>query len=134
MPDFIQNYNINSLYICLLLLVYNICKSNYHYINIRQNLEIYNSLTDDDTYKDWFINENEDLYNSIKINSEFVDNLNNNVKIWFETNEVIQKYENDLIQFELNYEIYNDQMKIYYNLIEEEIENNIQNICPLCRL
>lgn len=34
MPDFIQNYNINSLYICLLLLVYNICKSNYEYINI----------------------------------------------------------------------------------------------------
>jgi len=37
MPDFIQNYNINSLYICLLLLVYNICKSNYHYINIILN-------------------------------------------------------------------------------------------------
>jgi hypothetical protein len=34
MPDFIQSYNINSLYICLLLLVYNICKSNYEYINI----------------------------------------------------------------------------------------------------
>ena len=34
MPDFIQNYNVNSLYICLLLLVYNICKSNYEYINI----------------------------------------------------------------------------------------------------
>jgi hypothetical protein len=37
MPDFIQNYNINSLYICLLLLVYNICKSNYEYINIILN-------------------------------------------------------------------------------------------------
>jgi hypothetical protein len=37
MPDFIQNYNINSLYICLLLLVYNICKSNYDYINIILN-------------------------------------------------------------------------------------------------
>jgi len=34
MPDFIQSYNINSLYICVLLLVYNICKSNYEYINI----------------------------------------------------------------------------------------------------
>jgi hypothetical protein len=34
MPDFIQNYNINSLYICLLLLVYNVYKSNYDYINI----------------------------------------------------------------------------------------------------
>jgi len=34
MPDFVQNYNINSLYICLLLLFYNIWKSNYEYINI----------------------------------------------------------------------------------------------------
>ena len=37
MPDFIQNYNVNSLYICLLLLLYNICKSNYQYINIILN-------------------------------------------------------------------------------------------------
>ena len=37
MPDFIQNYNINSLNICLLLLVYNIWKSNYEYINIILN-------------------------------------------------------------------------------------------------
>ena len=37
MPDFIQNYNINSLYIGLLLLIYNIYKSNYEYINIILN-------------------------------------------------------------------------------------------------
>lgn len=37
MPDFVQTYNINSLYICLLLLVYNIWKSNYEYINILLN-------------------------------------------------------------------------------------------------
>ena len=37
MPEFVQNYNINSLYICLLLLVYNIWKSNYEYINIILN-------------------------------------------------------------------------------------------------
>jgi hypothetical protein len=34
MPEFNQNYNFNSLYICLLLLIYNILKSNYEYINI----------------------------------------------------------------------------------------------------
>ena len=34
MPEFIQNYNFNSLYICLLLLMYNTWKSNYEYINI----------------------------------------------------------------------------------------------------
>jgi hypothetical protein len=32
MPEFIQNYNFNSLYLCLLLLFYNIFKSQY--INI----------------------------------------------------------------------------------------------------
>ena len=37
MPHFHQNYNINSLYICLLLLIYNIWKSNYDYINIILN-------------------------------------------------------------------------------------------------
>ena len=34
MPEFIQMYNFNSLYICLLLFMYNIWKSNYEYINI----------------------------------------------------------------------------------------------------
>ena len=34
MPEFIRNYNINSLYVCLILLLYNIWKSNYGYINI----------------------------------------------------------------------------------------------------
>lgn len=37
MPDFDKNYNINSLYICLLLLIYNVYKSNYEYINIILN-------------------------------------------------------------------------------------------------
>ena len=34
MPEFIQNYNFNSLYICLLLIMYNMWKSNYEYVNI----------------------------------------------------------------------------------------------------
>ena len=34
MPEFFHNYNFNSLYICLLLLIYNIYQSNYEYINI----------------------------------------------------------------------------------------------------
>jgi len=32
MPEFIQNYNFNSLYICLLLFINNIWKYNYEYI------------------------------------------------------------------------------------------------------
>jgi hypothetical protein len=34
MPEVNQNYNVNSLYVCLLLFMYNIWKSNYDYINI----------------------------------------------------------------------------------------------------
>jgi hypothetical protein len=34
MPELIQNYNFNSLYICLLLIMYNVWKTNYEYINI----------------------------------------------------------------------------------------------------
>jgi hypothetical protein len=34
MADFIKNYNFTSLYICLLLLLYNIWNSNYEIINI----------------------------------------------------------------------------------------------------
>ena len=108
-------------------------KPIYPYINATQNLEIYNTFTDDDNYKEWFINENEDLYNSIKINSDFVDDINNDIKQWFLKNEVIIKYKNDLLQYELNYKKYNDEIKIYYNLIEEERENNVKNRCPLCR-
>jgi hypothetical protein len=34
MPEFNQNYNFNSLYICLLLIAYNIYNSNYYLVNI----------------------------------------------------------------------------------------------------
>ena len=34
MPEFIQNYNFNTLYICMIILLYNIIQSNYEYINI----------------------------------------------------------------------------------------------------
>ena len=34
MPEFIRDYDINGLYVCLILLLYNIWKSNYGYINI----------------------------------------------------------------------------------------------------
>ena len=34
MPEFNQNYNFNSLYVCLLLVIYNIWTHHYLYINI----------------------------------------------------------------------------------------------------
>ena len=44
MPEFVQNYN--SLYICLLLFMYNVYKSNYEYINIIFNkLYLFNYIS-----------------------------------------------------------------------------------------
>ena len=37
MPEFNQNFNFNSLYVCLLLLLYNIIRDNYNYIIIIYN-------------------------------------------------------------------------------------------------
>lgn len=37
MTDFIKNYNFNIMYICLLLLLYNIWNTNYELINILLN-------------------------------------------------------------------------------------------------
>lgn len=34
MQEYTNNYNFNSLYICLLIIIYNIYYSNYEYINI----------------------------------------------------------------------------------------------------
>jgi len=39
MPEFNQNFNFTSLYVCLLLLLYNILRDNYSYVII-----IYNKL------------------------------------------------------------------------------------------
>ena len=42
MPEFNQNFNFNSLYVCLLLLLYNILRDNYSYIiiNLQQTIFI----------------------------------------------------------------------------------------------
>lgn len=34
MREFVQHYHFNSLYVCLLLLIYNIWKSNHEFINL----------------------------------------------------------------------------------------------------
>lgn len=106
---------------------------SYPYIDSNENLEIYNSLTNDDTYMEWFIVNNQDLYNSIKINSEFVHDIDIHLKKWFESNELISKYENDLIQYDKLYKKYCDDITEYNSLIEEEREDNINTKCPLCR-
>ena len=113
---------------------------NYPYQNKEQNKELLYSITNDKTHLDWFINENEDLYNSIKINSEFVKNVDINLKMWFNNNELIKQYNNDLIKFENDYIKYEKDMDIYniYNMkyeeeYEEEKYHNSKRSCPLCR-
>lgn len=105
----------------------------YPYKKSDKNRELFNSISKDDIFLEWFIDENEDLYNSIKMNSEFVDNIDIKLKIWFQTNELLKKYENDVIN-------YNNKLKQYYidnekynDLYEEEKEYNKHAICPLCR-
>jgi hypothetical protein len=44
MPEYITNVNFNSMYICILLLLYNIWKSHYHFITfILDKLYLQNS-------------------------------------------------------------------------------------------
>jgi hypothetical protein len=64
-----------------------IIKPLYPYINDETNLEkIYTSLTNNNSYKDWFVGENEDLYKCIKNNEEFVSNISIEIKFWFVNN------------------------------------------------
>jgi hypothetical protein len=106
----------------------------YPYQNKDKNKEIFYSITEDNTYLEWFINENEDLYNSVKLNTEFVDNLDVKLKKWFENNEIIEKYKNDLIQYKKDVEQYDIDTEEYDELYFQEKKKNSQKICPLCRL
>jgi hypothetical protein len=109
-------------------------KPIYPYQNKDKNKDIFYSITEDDTYLEWFIDENEDLYKSVKLNSEFVDNLDVKLKRWFEHNKDIKQYENDLIQYNKNIEQFNNDIEEYNELYAQEKEANSQKICPLCRL
>jgi hypothetical protein len=109
-------------------------KPIYPYQNKDKNKDIFYSITEDDTYLEWFVDENEDLYNSVKLNSEFVDNLDVKLKRWFENNKDIKQYDNDLIQYNKNIELFNNDIEEYNELYAQKKEDNSQKICPLCRL
>ncbi len=67
-------------------------KPIYPYQNHDKNKEIFHSITNDNTFLEWFIFDNEDLYNSVKLNTEYVDNLDFNLKKWFENNEILHLF------------------------------------------
>lgn len=106
----------------------------YPYLNTNENLEIYNKLTNDDFFKEWFIDENEDLYQCVKNNDDAVYDISDKVKEWFITNESIKKYENDLIQYKINIDKFDKDMETYQLLKKEHKQKNIKKKCPLCRL
>lgn len=109
-------------------------KPIYPYQNEDKNKEIFYSITEDDTYLEWFIDNNEELYNSVKLNTEFVEDLNVHLKYWFENNEIIKQWENDLKQYEKDLEQYNIDIQEYNDLYAKEKKYNSQKKCPLCRL
>jgi hypothetical protein len=106
----------------------------YPYKNQDKNKEIFYSITNNETYLEWFVDENQDLYNSVKLNTEFVDNLDVNLKKWFQNNQDIKKYEEDLIKYKNDLEQFYIDIDKYNEIYEEEKEYTSQKICPLCRL
>lgn len=109
-------------------------KPIYPYENQDKNKEIFYTITNNELHLEWFIHDNEDLNNLVKMNSEYVVNLDVNLKTWFENNELIKIYENDLIQYENSLEQYYLDMDDYNENCEEEKNNNAKQLCPLCRL
>ena len=100
-------------------------------------VEIYKSLTDNDEYQDWFVNDNQNMYEELKMYQQlethyalvgydsdledivdestenlfvevyhyhwdYLKEMDYNIKQWFETDERIKEYENDIIHYVKN--------------------------------
>ena len=111
-------------------------KPIYPYQNQDKNKELFKSITNNNIYLEWFIDDNEDLYNSVKMNSEFVDNLDVKLKLWFKNNELLKQYENDILQYKNLLEQYNIDIEAYNEKYEEEkIDNSQKNVlCVGCNI
>ena len=120
-------------------------KPEYPYKDINENTEIYAKLLlsgDRNICEDWFINANEDLYKTC-VNQEtgFIDECVKeqtyktliNIKEWFETDEKIKKYEEDIVKFYMEYKIFEEKNDLYERLREENKKHNCVKKCPLCR-
>lgn len=113
-------------------------KPLYPYLNPDENLQIYLKLSNNDDLKEWFIEQQEDLYECYKSNNVEIANIN--MKEWFDTNEIIKKHEDNILSYNVefkkyqdNYVLYQKQLKNYeIRKIKEKI-NNCKSTCPLCR-
>lgn len=102
--------------------------------------EIYDKLSSDETFKSWFINENEELYNAIKLNSVYVEDLEENIKNWFLDNKKLKEHEDNLKNYNIekkeNYDLwskYYEESRNYYQRENNELNNNRRECCPFCR-
>jgi len=110
----------------------------YPYLIPDENLKIYTKISKESDLKEWFVEQQEDLYECYKYhNYEFA---NSNMKIWFDTNELIKKYEDSLLIYNielLKYQddnvLYKTQIKNYEMKKQIEKRNNCKMKCPLCR-
>lgn len=109
-------------------------KPMYPYGDQDLNKKVYESITTDNTHLEWFMYENEDLYNSVMLNTEFVQDIDIRLKYWFRNNENIKHFENNCIQYKKDCMQY-DKDYIAFNLkIQNEKNQSMQKRCPLCRL
>lgn len=103
-------------------------KPAYPFRDEYSNLLIYRSMGfDSDRYKSWFIEDNEDLYNS-------VDGIEYEpIKQWFLTNNRIKQYEEDLHNYRADVMLYDTKMFDYDTLIRYETLR-VKNTCPACKI
>ena len=109
-------------------------------------LEVYKNLTDNDEYRDWFVNDNQSMYEQLKMykqielhyalngyDSDFGDIIDDStedlfvevfiygwdyikeidytIKQWFETNERIKRYEEQITTSEKNPSYFSDSFR-----------------------
>jgi len=106
----------------------------YPYKDAQINDELFHTITNDETHLEWFVEENEDFYNSVKMKSEFVKNVDIKIKRWFKNNKVIKQHVIEVLQYEKWLTQFYDDMTNYNQKYDEEKHNNAQKSCPMCRL
>lgn len=119
----------------------------YSYCNKKVLKDIFDSFGINDDFKEWFVNENKDLYISIKKNTVYVEDIDDVIKEWFQNDEKINLYKNMMKiykdskkeydklwrNYHIEYEKYLKELEEYNEFLEYEKEMNIKKRCPLCR-
>jgi hypothetical protein len=120
----------------------------YPYTYNKEELEsIFDSFEIKSDFRGWFINENKDLYISIKRNTEYVEDVENVIKEWFKNDKKIKLYKQSIKSYKdskeeydklwsnycKEYDKYLKELEEYNEYLEYEEEWNSKKKCPLCR-